>query len=53
MARFPVRYGERERPEHQSGGLLIEPRVAHAPRTVPLAVPYMHLQTAIGRLTNL
>jgi len=27
---------------------LIDAQVAHAPRTVPLAVPYTHLQTAIN-----
>src|SRR5262245_16749748 len=47
VARSAVRYGERERPGARSEDLLIEPRVAHAPRTVPLAVPYTYLQTAI------
>src|SRR4030095_1854331 len=49
VARPPVQYGERERPEHRSIGLLIDAQVAHAPRTVPLAVSYTHLQSAIGR----
>ncbi len=35
VARPPVQYGERERPEHLSIGLLIDAQVAHAPRTVP------------------
>jgi len=35
------------RTEHRSIGLLIDAQVADAPRTVPLAVPYMHLQIAI------
>src|SRR5262249_9337497 len=47
VARSSVQYGERERPERKSIGLLIDAQVAHAPRTVPLAVPYTHLQTAI------
>ena len=34
-----VQYGERERPEPRSIGLLIEVRVAHAPRTVPEIAP--------------
>ena len=52
VARSPVRYGERQRPEHRSGDLLIDAQVADAPRTVPLAVPYARLQTAIDRLVN-
>jgi len=36
--RQAVQYGERERPGAQSTGLLIEPRVAHAPRTVPMSL---------------
>jgi hypothetical protein len=47
VARSPVRYGERERPGARSIGLLINAQVADAPRTVPLAVPYTQLQTAI------
>src|SRR6266511_1741903 len=35
VARPSVQYGERERPEHLSIGLLIKTQVAHAPRTVP------------------
>ncbi len=34
-----VQYGERERPEHLSIGLLIDAQVAHAPRTVPEVAP--------------
>ena len=34
-----VRYGERQRPEHRSGGLLINAQVADAPRTVPEIAP--------------
>jgi len=30
-----VRYGERQRPEHRSVGLLTDAQVADAPRTVP------------------
>src|SRR5262245_29163000 len=48
VARPPVQYGERERPERRSIGLLIGAQVAHAPRTVPLAVPYTHLQSALS-----
>src|SRR6266545_1922116 len=47
VARPPVQYGERERPEHLSIGLLIDAQVAHAPRTVPPTVPYTHLQSDI------
>src|SRR6266545_823739 len=42
-----VRYGERQRPEHRSCGHMIDAQVADAPRTVPLAVLYTHLQIAI------
>src|SRR5262245_36948810 len=45
VARSLIRYGERQRPEHRSGGFLIDAQVADAPRTVPLSVPYTHLQT--------
>ena len=37
--RRALRYGERERPEHRSKGLLINAQVAHAPRTVPEISP--------------
>src|SRR6266540_4307672 len=37
--RQAVRYGERQRPEHRSGGLLIDAQVADAPRTVPEIAP--------------
>jgi RHS repeat-associated protein len=36
-----VRYGERQRPEHLSIGLLIDAQVADAPRTVPPRVPML------------
>jgi SpoIID/LytB domain protein len=36
--RQAVQYGERERPRARSIGLLIEPWVAHAPRTVPMSL---------------
>jgi hypothetical protein len=48
VARCLVQYGERQRPEHKSIGLLIYAQIADAPRTVPPAVPYTHLQTAKG-----
>jgi hypothetical protein len=51
VARPPVQYGERQRPEHRSCGLLIKAQVADAPRTVPLAVPYTHLQFAQERIS--
>jgi hypothetical protein len=35
MGRQAIQYGERERPEHRSIGLLIKAQVADAPRTVP------------------
>ena len=44
--RQAVQYGERERPEHLSIGLLIDAQVAHAPRTVPEVAPL--LLTYIG-----
>src|SRR5262249_24334266 len=50
VARLLVQYGERERPERRSLGLLTYAQVAHAPRTVPLTVPYTHLQSAIRPL---
>src|SRR5262245_2113702 len=37
--RQAVRYGERQRPEHRSKGLLIKAQVADAPRTVPEIAP--------------
>ncbi len=37
--RQAVRYGERQRPEHRSKALLINPQVADAPRTVPEITP--------------
>src|SRR5262245_28251015 len=37
--RQAVRYGERQRPEHRSRGLLIDAQVADAPRTVPMVSP--------------
>src|SRR6266545_1794236 len=52
VARSPVRYGERQRPGARSCDHMIEPRVADAPRTVPLSIPYTHLQTAMDRLAN-
>jgi hypothetical protein len=36
---FVLMYGERERPERRSIGLLISAQVAHAPRTVPEILP--------------
>jgi hypothetical protein len=53
VARPLVQYGERERPERRSIGLLICAQVAHAPRTVPLAVPYMHLQSALDGVVDI
>src|SRR5215475_6600919 len=37
--RQAVRYGERQRPEHRSKGILIIAQVADAPRTVPKITP--------------
>jgi len=51
VAQSPVQYGERKRPGHRSTGLLIYAQVAYAPRTVPLAIPYTHLQSDISPTT--
>jgi len=37
-----VRYGERQRPEHRSVGLLIDAQVADAPRTASEIAPFSH-----------
>src|SRR5262245_30342891 len=47
VARSPVRYVVRQRTEHRSKSVMTKAQFADAPRTVPLAFPYTHLQTAI------